>query len=156
MHRDQRSPYVAEGGQRDRAPRDVRSRLTLRRHRPTDDHRVVIEGDPDLVQNRHHGGSVSVVERHDGVDLGPGARVPKLPGVETCASKKFQPGQDHGLARSSFAGDDGETRRERQQRFIDDADALDAQFLDHGHRLIVSSSSLPPAPPFDRQVELGY
>ena len=107
-------------------------------------------------------------------------------GVGAGAEQQAQPGHDHGLAGAGLAGDDVEARAELEHGVVDDAEALDPQFLEHGPTLsrahdadgepaalsrrgssVVAvavawparaASSQPglAAPALDRQVELGH
>ncbi|GAB3472459.1 hypothetical protein GCM10027436_88930 [Actinophytocola sediminis] len=48
----------------------------------------------------------------------------------------MQPGDDHGLARTGLAGDDGESRIKFERGLVDHAEALDAHFGQHSAHFI--------------------
>ena len=130
VHGEQPLREVTEHGDRSSGTTDVGPRAAGRAHGPAQhQRRAVIEGSAGISYAGRH---VIVHVLDPTID----ARLLRTDAdpcrVSPTAEQQQEAGHHHGLARAGLAGDDGESRAERQDGIVDDAEAADVQFVQHG------------------------
>ena len=142
-HRELRGEDVGEHGRRNRPATDERPGTSLRRDGAGHQQRVVV-----VLRTRLEcplGGRAVGGQQQSTLDQGARRLDAHLAAVGTTTSEKVNALEHHRLAGPGLASDHGESAREREHGVVDDAEAHDVQFLEHGRTVGRSSDRIGAA-----------